>query len=182
MTDLTSQHLPQYNIGRWTYGSPEVLSWGEGATLEIGNFSSIAAGVKIFLGGEHRTDWVTTYPFSVLWSRAKHIAGHPYTKGDVRIGSDVWLGADSVILSGVTIGDGAVVGARSVVPQDVPPFAVVFGNPAKLLRYRFGQETIRALLEIAWWRWSDDKIADFLPYLLSQNIRDFIARATESAR
>ena len=177
MPDFTQQFYPDYKIGRWTYGKPDVLSWGEGTTLEVGAFCSIANGVKIFLGGEHRVDWVTTYPFNVLWEQANHIKGHPSTKGDVIIGNDVWIGAESVILSGVRIGDRAVVGTRSVVTQDVSPYAIVFGNPAKILRYRFDQDTINKLLEIAWWTWDDKKIVEFLPYLLNPDIREFVSRA-----
>lgn len=176
MTDFTQQIFPNYKIGRWTYGKPDVFSWGEGTTLEIGAFCSIASGVKIFLGGEHRVDWVTTYPFNVLWKQASHIKGHPKTKGDVIIGNDVWIGYESVILSGVNIGDGAVVGTRSVVTQNIPPYAIAFGNPAKILRYRFNQETITALLQIAWWDWDDQRIVEFLPYLLNPDIREFISK------
>jgi chloramphenicol O-acetyltransferase type B len=81
--------LPQYNIGRGTYGEPSIFSWGEGTILEIGSFCSIASGVKIILGGEHRIDWVTTYPFNAFWDSAKSVGGHPATKDDVIIGNDV---------------------------------------------------------------------------------------------
>lgn len=116
---------PQYTIGRGTYGSPRVLNWGEGAKLEIGAYCSIAAGVTIFLGGEHRVDWVTTYPFNVLWDCASHITGHPATKGDVTIGHDVWLGRNATILSGVAIEDGAVVGCNALVTKPVPAYGIV---------------------------------------------------------
>ncbi|HEX5127349.1 MAG TPA: CatB-related O-acetyltransferase, partial [Rhodocyclaceae bacterium] len=130
------QRYPQYSIGRGTYGDDLLVrNWNEGTTLRIGNYCSIAAGVKIYLGGEHRTDWVTTYPFSALWPEAAHIEGHPRSKGDVTIGNDVWIGTEAMILSGVTIGDGAVIGARAVVSRDVPPYAIVAGNPASVVRY-----------------------------------------------
>jgi acetyltransferase-like isoleucine patch superfamily enzyme len=175
---FTKLLFPNYKIGRWTYGSPKVLSWGEGATLEIGAFCSIAKGVKIFLGGEHRTDWITTYPFGVVWKR-NEIKGHPSTKGDVVIGNDVWLGEDCTILSGVKIGDGAVVGTGAIVVQDVPPYAIVFGNPARVMRYRFDKNTIESLLEIQWWNWSDEKITDNLPLLSNSDIGKFIKKAIE---
>jgi acetyltransferase-like isoleucine patch superfamily enzyme len=111
-----------------------IFFMNEGTTLEIGAFCSIASGVKIFLGGEHRVDWVTTYPFNALWEQSSHFKGHPKSKGDVIIGNDVWIGFESVILSGIKIGDGAVVGTRSVVTQDIPPSAIIFGNCAKVLR------------------------------------------------
>src|SRR5690606_15718598 len=113
------QKLRDPRFGRGTYGTPEIHDWGEGAKLTIGNFCSIASGVEIFLGGEHRTDWVTTYPFNLLRESGKGIAGHPRSKGDVWIGSDVWLAHQSVILSGVSIGHGAVVGARAVVSKNI---------------------------------------------------------------
>jgi chloramphenicol O-acetyltransferase type B len=120
-----------YEIGRGTYGNPSIRTWQEGTVLKIGSFCSIAVRVYIFLGGEHRVDWTTTYPFSNFWSAASDIEGHPVTRGDVVIGNDVWLGADSMIMSGVTIGDGAVIGAGAVVTKDVPPYSVYAGIRAR---------------------------------------------------
>lgn len=165
---------PNHIIGRGTYGGLEVRDWREGARLEVGSFTSFAADVKVFLGGEHRIDWVTTYPFSSRWDSAKSIAGHPRTKGDVRIGNDVWIGTEALIFSGVCIGDGAVVGARAVVTKNVPPYAIVAGNPAKLIRYRFSKEQISALLAIRWWDWSDERIDLEMPRLLNIDIDRFI--------
>lgn len=174
-----AERFPQYEIGRASYGDLEVRSWKEGATLKLGAFCSFAAGVKIFLGGEHRTDWVTTFPFPALWKeQAGHIQGHPKTRGDVIIGNDVWIGAEAVIMSGVRIGDGAVVGARAVVTRDVPPYAIVAGNPAVLIRLRFAEQVIERLREIAWWNWSDERITRLMPLLLSERIEDFISAAT----
>lgn len=160
--------------GEGTFGVPTIHSWGEGTQLLIGKYCSIAKGVNIFLGGEHRTDWVTTYPFSALWPEAKHIPGHPKSKGNVIIGNDVWIGALSCILSGVQIGDGAVVGAGALVTKDVPPYAIVGGNPAKIIRYRFDEATIEALLQIRWWDWPKEEISQALPLLLSPDIAGFI--------
>ncbi len=171
------ERYPQHDIGKWSYGSPKIRSWGEGASLRIGAFCSIADGVKIYLGGEHRMDWVTTFPFSVLWESARGIEGHPATKGDVIIGNDVWIGADCTILSGVTIGDGAVVGARAVVAHDIPPYAIVTGNPAQILRKRFDDQTIDRLLQAKWWTWKDDRIEKALPMLLNNDIHRFLNHA-----
>ena len=171
---FTKDLYPQYEIGRHTYGNPQVFIWGEGSTLTIGAFCSIAKGIEIFLGGDHRSDWATTYPFPALWELAKDIKGHPYSKGNVIIGNDVWIGAGSTILSGVTVGSGAVIGARSVVVQDIPPYAIVFGNPAKIMRFRFNESTVKDLLRIRWWDWGDEKIAEYLPLLLSPDIGVFI--------
>jgi acetyltransferase-like isoleucine patch superfamily enzyme len=172
----TAEALPQYKIGKHTYGLPQLL-YPECANLEIGAFCSIADHVRIFLGGEHRADWVTTYPFSKLWKQAAHIEGHPGTKGNIAIGNDVWIGIDSRIFSGVTIGNGAVIGSGAYVVQDVPDYAIVFGNPAKILRYRFSNDIIFQLQKIAWWNWDDEKIVEFLPLLLCSDISEFIRKA-----
>lgn len=171
-----SEKYPNYTFGRGSYGGLKVSHWGESARLCVGSFTSFADGVKVYLGGEHRTDWVTTYPFTVLWESASFFTGHPKTKGDVNIGSDVWVGTEALIFSGVTIGDGAVVGARSVVTKDVPPYAIVAGNPASLVRYRFSQERINGLLAIRWWEWDDDRIETEMPQLLNDDIDEFIKR------
>ncbi len=171
------ERFPQFAIGRGTYGDPEVVNWNSGRTLRIGSFCSIAPGVRIFLGGDHRIDWVTTYPFSELWEQAKQFSGHPASKGDVVIGNDVWIGNEALILSGVTIGDGAVIGARAVVTKDVPPYAIVAGNPAKLIRMRFDEATVAALLEVGWWDWNDAEIERSLPLLLNDDIQAFLRSA-----
>jgi len=168
---------PQFQFGRETYGNPKVYSWGEGATLKVGSFTSMASGVQIFLGGEHRIDWVTTFPFNVLWKEGEGIFGHPKTKGDVLIGNDVWIATEAIVMSGVTISDGAVVGARAVVTKDVSPYTVVAGNPAREIGKRFDDEIIQRLLVVKWWLWDDDKIKEALPLLLSSKITDFLERA-----
>lgn len=171
--DLEASGLMEY--GKGSYGIPQVLGWGEGSKVVIGKYCSIASGVIILSGGEHRVDWVTTYPFSVFWPEiAGHILGHPKSKGDVIIGNDVWIGMDAFILSGLTIGDGAVIGAKSVVTKSVPPYAIVGGNPAKIIRYRFNPETIDKLISLAWWDWPDDKIKSAMRLLLSNDIDNFI--------
>lgn len=166
-----------YEIGDFTYGEPRVLTWGEETTLKIGKFCSIADGVFILLGGNHRVDWVTTYPFSALpndWPEAADITGHPSSNGDVIIGSDVWIGHQAIILSGVSIGDGAVVGARAVVTRNVPPYAIVVGNPATMVRKRFDDATIRELQRVKWWDWSIEKIRLNVHVLMSPNTRKII--------
>lgn len=164
-----------FEIGKWTYGLPTVKNWGEGATLRIGKFCSIAEGVLIFLGGEHRVDWVTTYPFSVLWPEGKGFSGHPRSKGDVSIGNDVWIGHGAVILSGVTIGSGAVIGACSVVSSNVGPYEIVAGNPARHIRFRFSDATIQRLCQLAWWDWPESRVEAALPLLLSGDVAEFFS-------
>lgn len=165
-----------YQIGEWTYGNPKILSWGEGSTLKIGKFCSISDEVTILLGGEHRTDWVSTYPFNKVINNANHFTGHPKTKGDVYIGNDVWIGYGAFILSGVNVHDGAVIGAKSVITGDVPAYSIVAGNPARTVRFRFSDEVIDKLLKIAWWNWSISKIQEVLPYVLSSDIDEFLKR------
>lgn len=167
------EHYPQYQIGKGTYGIPQVRARDDGATLRVGAFTSIASGVQILLGGEHRTDWVTTFPLN-LWKEEENILGSPKTKGDVLIGSDVWIGTEAIILSGVTIGDGAVIGARSVVTKNVPPYAIIAGNPAKIIKKRFDDKIINRLLKIKWWYWSDSRIKKAIPILLSNEINKFL--------
>jgi acetyltransferase-like isoleucine patch superfamily enzyme len=163
---------------RYTYGVENltVRSWGEGSEFHIGAFCSIADKVQLFLGGNHRTDWVTTYPFGHIHRAVFpwHGDGHPSTKGDIRIGNDVWLGSGCTIMSGVTIGDGAVVAANSTVVKDVPPYAVVGGNPATVVKYRFTPEQISALLLNPWWEKSDSEIQELIPLLCSNNINELI--------
>jgi len=161
------------NTVRGTYGNPTVHK-NDDAVLKLGSFCSIAKGVQIILGGNHRMDWVTTFPFSILWESAKEIKGHPQTKGNVVIGNDVWIGLNVIILSGVTIGNGAVIGAGSIVVNDVGAYEIYAGNPARFIRKRFTEEQIRQLQEIQWWNFSDGKITNLLPLMLSTDIDKFI--------
>lgn len=171
------ERFPQYYIGKGSYGPLRVYDWGEGATLRIGAYCSIAEGSKILLGGGHRTDWVTTYPFEVFLKAAKHVKGARLTKGDVNIGNDVWLGMDSLIMSGVTVGDGAVIGASAVVTKDIPPYAIVVGNPMRVVRMRFDEAVIEKLLEIQWWNWSEERIEKFVPLLMNNDMQAFLDAA-----
>lgn len=171
----------RFSVGRGTYGEPRIMHWGEPATLKVGSFCSFANGVTIFLGGNHRTDWITTYPFSEFRESAKAIPGHPATRGDVIIGHDVWIGAGATILSGVRIGNGAVVGACSVVTRDVPAYGIVAGNPAKFIRKRFTDCEIAYLEELAWWSWTDSMLDAAMPYLLSGDVSALRSFATTNA-
>jgi len=175
------ERYPDVEIGAGSYGDLTVLEWGEGSTLTIGAYTSIGTAVTVFLGGEHRTDWVTTFPFSVLWNAGKQIKGHPKSKGNVVIGSDVWIANEALLMSGVKIGHGAVIGARAVVTKDIPPYSIVAGNPSRIVRFRFDEPTIERLLKIKWWDWERDRIEKALPALLSKDIEAFLL-AAESGR
>ena len=170
------------SFGKYSQGSPNVLWGGPDATLTVGNFCSIAANVNIYLGGNHHTEWVTTYPFGHIHVNPFHKqngAGHPTTKGGVTIGNDVWIGANVTIMSGVTIGDGAVIANNSHVVKNVEPYSLTGGNPARHIKYRFSQEQIEKLLQIKWWYWDDAKINEFTPLLCNPNIDAFIAAAQD---
>jgi acetyltransferase-like isoleucine patch superfamily enzyme len=166
-------------VGDFTYGIPKIRSCGEGAKLSIGKFCSIAENVTIMLGGEHRPDWNTTYPFNVLLDNFSDIKGHPATKGDVAIGNDVWIASGAKIMSGVTIGDGAVIGANALVTKDVAPYDIVGGVPAKCIKKRFSEEIVKVMLEMRWWNWPDQKIIAAVPYLQSNDISGLIQIAND---
>lgn len=132
--------------------------------LVIGKFCSIACGAKfLFNTANHSLTSLSTYPFPLFfeeWGLDKRkIADGWDNRGDIRIGNDVWIGFEAVILAGVTIGDGAIIGTRAVVTKDVPPYTIVGGVPAKPIRKRFGDETVTRLLHMKWWDWPEEKIA-----------------------
>lgn len=176
-TATPPRHL---TLGRESYGSPTVhVHVGDTARVRIGSFVSIAADVEIFVGGNHRTDWVSTFPFRLRFGLpGAGTDGHPATKGDVIIGNDVWIARGAKILSGVKIGDGAVIGAYALVSKDVRPYAIVAGNPAREIRRRFSDEQVDALQSIAWWDWPLDKIHESVSLLSSSDVDAFIREAT----
>lgn len=156
-------------IGDFTYGFPIVRSWGENARLKIGKFCSIGGNVQIYLGGNHHTDWCTTYPFNVLLKDQYPgiDGGVAATKGDVTIGNDVWIANDVTIMSGVTIGDGAVIANSAVVTRDIPPYSIAGGVPARTTKARM--EALSLEVDgIFWWDWPLEKIAEAIPMLMSR--------------
>ncbi|HEY9164232.1 MAG TPA: CatB-related O-acetyltransferase [Magnetovibrio sp.] len=145
-----------------------------GDRLVIGKFCAIAAGTKFLMnGGNHRVGALSTFPFMIFggdWAeRFDGEATFP-NKGDTVIGNDVWMGWNCTILPGVRVGDGAVIAACAVVVEDVPPYAVVAGNPARVVKMRFDAQTVAALLDIRWWEWPVEKITRHLPAISGDDI------------
>ncbi|WP_316931465.1 CatB-related O-acetyltransferase [Chryseobacterium formosense] len=131
-------------VGKGTYGLLNILTWNQDDEfLEIGNYCSIASGVKFILGGNHKVDNVSTYPF-LFFNRNENEA---LTKGKTTIEDDVWIGTDVIILSGLTIGKGSIIAAGAVVTKSFPPYSVIGGNPAKLIKKRFNDSDIEYLLK-----------------------------------
>ncbi|MBC6698526.1 CatB-related O-acetyltransferase [Hymenobacter sp. BT190] len=148
-----------------------------GDKLIIGRFCALASGVKFIMnGGNHETAPVSTFPFAIFgggWETlmANQSVQEKYpSKGDTVVGHDVWLGFEATIMPGVHIGNGAVVATKAVVTRDVPAYAVVAGNPAQVVRYRFDEATIARLQALAWWHWPADKITRHLSLLNAANL------------
>ena len=147
-----------------------------GDQLIIGKFCALGTGVRFIMSGaNHDMQGFSTYPFNIFGNGWEE--GYDFTRitnavrGDTVVGNDVWIGRDAVILPGVTIGDGAIIGTQAVVTRDVPPYAIVGGNPAKLIRTRFDDKTVAELMDIAWWSWEPQKISDNLQAIRSLDIQ-----------
>jgi len=191
---------PNIVVGRYSYYSGYYHGHGfddcarfllpdEGADkLVIGSFCSIGSGAAFIMAGNqgHRSDWISTFPF--FWMPdvpAFAGARNGYQPaGDTVIGNDVWIGSEAIVMPGITIGDGAVIGTRSLVTRDVAPYAIVGGNPARVIRKRFDEQLVALLLEMKWWDWSDDQLRDAMPILTGGDIaalhrhwRDVIERS-----
>lgn len=173
----TRYHLigDNFHVGDFTHGVPILYRYDSTTQLTIGRFSSLAAGIKIMLGGNHHIDWVSTYAFYQEQASFPH--NNEWTqdeRGDIVIGNDVWIGRDVMILSGVTIGDGSVIGAGAVVAKNIPPYAIAAGNPARIIRKRFSENQIKALEQIQWWNWDIEEVNAHLHLIRSANINEFI--------
>ena len=173
------QRQGRVTFGSWSYGVPTIYTFVHDNTcLRVGNYSSI--GSTILLGGEHAADRVTTYPHRINWlMEGAGQDGFPIPTGDTVIGSDVWACYGSWLLSGVNIGDGAIVAGGAFVTKDVPPYAIVGGNPAKLIRYRFDDEQREALLDIRWWDWPEAEVRKAVPLLAERDAGAFIEYARQ---
>ena len=157
-------------VGRFSYGLEKatIRHWGEGASLRAGAFCSFGRGLSIFLGGDHRLDWSTTFPFGHVFSEqlgGHGILGHPASRGDIVIGNDVWIGMNVTIMSGVTIADGAVIAANSTVGKSVGPYEIWGGNPARLIKPRFDEGIAKRLHALHWWDCSIGTIREIAPLL-----------------
>lgn len=180
---MSIENIHLLHAGRGTYfdRTINIFSWSDRYHINVGKYVSIGRDCNFFLHANHRIDWITTS--SQLWGPVTdeianmHMEmGHPICNGDINVGSDVWIGAKSTIMSGIKINDGAVVGAGSVVTKDVPPFAIVGGNPAQIIKFRFSPEQIIDLMNIKWWDWEEDKIKKEAMSLWSPNIDEFIKK------
>jgi acetyltransferase-like isoleucine patch superfamily enzyme len=167
------------HIGDYTYGFPNVSIWTDRYHLYIGKFCSIAENVRILVDGNHRTDFITTYPLDHYMEGLPFNPNNYSLKGDVHIGNDVWIGQSALILPGVSIGNGAVIAAGSIVVKNVKDYEIVGGNPARHIRYRFTEEQITKLNEIKWWDWPIEKIIKNATILQSSNINDFFKIASD---
>lgn len=173
---------PQIIVGDYTYyDDPEDIYNFEKNVLYlfdfsvekliIGKFCQIATGVRFITnGGNHSFAGVSTYPFKVMGKSWAKASMKTVSKGDTIIGNDVWIGNSATIMNGITIGDGAIIGANALVTKDVAPYTIVGGNPAKVIRKRFDDETIEFLLELAWWNWPVAKITKNIKAITSGDL------------
>lgn len=167
--------------GKYTYGveSLQIFNYGYAGNILIGSFTSIASNVKIYVGqGKgHHSDFGSTYPFGINHThifnnlKKQEVGFDDYrSKGDIVIGSDVWIGDGVTITPGIKIGHGAIIATNSHVIKDVPDYAIYGGNPAKLIKYRFEDKIIKEFLKLKWWDLEDSKINMILPFLQSKPV------------
>lgn len=168
------------DAGAFSYGRPLIIGHdGSPETaVSIGKFCSIADGVRILLRVNHPLDAPSTFPVDVILARADP-RSYARSRGPVRIGHDVWIGQDAVIMGGVTLGNGAVVGAKAVVTRDVPPYGIVAGNPARLVRSRFPDAIIAQLEAAQWWDWPVERIREHAHLLTHGPIEEFLRLAAK---
>ena len=178
---MENLHLLHLDRGTYYDRTINIITWSEEYQINVGKYTSIGRDCDFFLHSNHRPDWTTTS--SQLWGPVTNeIAelhmkmGHPSCKGNIDIGNDVWIGAKSTIMSGVKIGDGAVIGARTMVTKDVPPYSIVVGNPGRIIKYRFNEDQVQKLLKIKWWDWTEDRIKTEATDMWSDKIDEFIER------
>ena len=175
---------PIVEIGRHTYGITKKTIFNSPAlcksNVKVGNFCSIGPGVIMLIHAEHPTNLATTFPLRTLMYPGmgrRNVSGCSNLdafSGPIEIGHDVWIGQNALILSGLSIGTGAIVAAGSIVTKDVPPYGIVAGNPAKLVRFRFSEDVIQQFLNSVWWDLEDDEILKLEPYFYSEDVDKFL--------
>ncbi len=167
--------MGELTTGAYTYGLP-IIRRGTHNSVTIGKYCSIAAGVVFDGGFSHNYKNVSTYPFQANMPGCSHLPLNlKMPVADITVGNDVWIGEDALIMAGVTICDGAVIGARTIVTKDVEPFEIVVGHH-RSIGYRFNTKQVGLLRRIRWWEWPEEKIRDNAHLLLSENIDDFISK------
>lgn len=165
-----------FTLGRGSYGAFDVTYFEEKAVNVLGGrFSSLAGGIIFLMGGNHPIKSVSSFPFDIprvvesffgkVHPGIRAVPKVRHNPHQIIFGSDVWIGRCVTIMGGVKIGNGAVLGANAVVAKDIPPYAIAVGNPARVVKYRFDEDTIKKLLAVKWWNWSLEKIADNLPLM-----------------
>lgn len=173
---------PTIKIGRFSYIIPNytIKNYNKPGSVEIGSFCSIAQELIIFTAGEHKPQNITTFPFGAFknpFPESIPLENCTFPSKNVIIGNDVWIGFNVTIMPGVTIHDGAIIGAKSVVASDIPPYAIAVGNPCRVIKNRFDDITIKKLLEIKWWNWPIEKIKKYARLLESENMDEFLKLA-----
>lgn len=178
---IENLHLWIADRGTYFDRNVNIITWSDKYVVNLGKYNSIGRDCNFFLDANHRADWITTTtqllgPVTPEISDMLANIGHPTSRGNITIENDVWIGAKATIMSGVKIGNGAIVSANSVVYKNVKPYSIVGGNPATEWLYRFNEEQIKNLLEIKWWEWPEDKIRSEAMLLWSNNINIFIEK------
>jgi chloramphenicol O-acetyltransferase type B len=172
--------------GKHTYGSePQVIGeWVYLPGSKIGSFCSIAGNFQWHCQAIHPTTWISQFPFQPLWkmNTIPLVPEEEKPPKPIIIGSDVWIATDVCIMKGVTVGDGSIICMKSFVTKDVPPYTMVGGYPAEIIRYRFSSEQIEQLLKIKWWDWEDDEIRKVVPYLASDRVDEFIQYCRDNGK
>jgi acetyltransferase-like isoleucine patch superfamily enzyme len=166
-------------VGEWSYGNPKIYRWDYISKIKIGKFCSIGPDVKLLIGGNHHSEWITTSPLSAdtfnnAFPNCLNIKNLNVSKGDLIIKNDVWIGAFATILNGVKIGNGSIIGTGAVITKDVSPYSVVAGNPQREIKKRFSEEKIRILEESNWWNLSNEQVNKISQYLLSEDFDGFV--------
>jgi acetyltransferase-like isoleucine patch superfamily enzyme len=180
---------PGLEVGRHTYGPTDFdrvfPMYTEGARTVVGAFCSISPECRILGGGEHVIDRASTFPLNArLFDEGGRTGPDATDTGPTVIGNDVYIGVGAIVLSGVSIGDGAVVGAGAVVTKSVPSYAIVAGNPAQLVRYRFESDVRARLQALRWWDWSDEEILESRRWFMGdiESFLDEMERVRPGAR